>query len=702
MEIRVHGMGDHQPLSALGSGHLIQVSTRRRGVELYEAPTPPQHPVRLLNWTRSSRARIPLTWYFASPFTLINVAGFMRSNRSWIRFPQAVAVWLWGAFAIVGTFLWATLAVETVIQYFADVSSQPEAGSIAAAVIAASMLAVMWSRTIIRAWRGKTYGLTLNEDDSDSNSPRNWTLFANVVLHSLVLIAITVAVVAVAPATNSNGECVLHAASTPECVIYRHDWVTIFALASLALSAIMVVVSTALNAICNDRTWSDTDADPLTGAAVLLSLGLMVLNLGGAATVRAVTWVMEYLAVQIPGIGPLQDVTSSGGLLRPANDFVYGPEIVVGMASPHIAIGLVGLLIVVAIRLIKRAKRGPSSTAAGKVGKSTGTVKKWAHAVICDGRRTRLTLAVLGLVVLLSAVPIWVVLGWYPGWESAASRSATGEVDGPVSVPAFVSAVSVDVLLGLVIIALLMPSVRRPFAVVGDIAGYWNIKWHPLAALPYRGDVVDVIKSEISHADQPFVLVGHSQGSVLAFTAVKSAEPTPGKPTLGIHLVTCGAPLLSLYSRFFPAYFGPTQRAAVESKVIEWGNFWRDSDPIGCPLFGSRRNQFTHAPNTFDCPDPSYISDQTAPVASQAAEAMPGITATDVDPTDGHSNYWLVPAQRDYIAQIHQQYSGGAPGGPGSGGSPATTSNTGVTTIFTGPNPASTPEASAPVEDTNS
>lgn len=152
-------MGDHQPLSALGSGHLIQVSTPRRGVELYEAPTPPQHPVRLLNWTRSSRARIPLTWYFASPFTLINVAGFMRSNRSWIRLPQAVLVWLWGAFAIVGTFLWATLAVETVIQYFADARSQPEAGSIAAAVIAASMLAVMWSRTIIRAWRGKTYEL---------------------------------------------------------------------------------------------------------------------------------------------------------------------------------------------------------------------------------------------------------------------------------------------------------------------------------------------------------------------------------------------------------------------------------------------------------------------------------------------------------------------------------------------------------------
>lgn len=329
----------------------------------------------------------------------------------------------------------------------------------------------------------------------------------------------------------------------------------------------------------------------------------------------------------------------------------------VGIATPFILLGLICLLIALVALGIKRFKRGPTLTAAGAPEELARRIKTLQHSVICDESRVRLTIFVVGLVAFLSLPPLWVVLGWYPGWESAVVRLPSGEVAGPVGFWARLSEVSVDALLVLIIIALLIPSVRRPFAVVGDIAGYWDIKWHSLAALPYRGDVVNVLEYEISRVAKPYpyVLVGHSQGSVLAFTAVKCAKVPPGETKLDIYLVTCGSPLLSLYSRFFPVYFSPAARREVEEKVIEWGNFWRDSDPIGCPLFGSRRNEFVRAENTFDCPDPEWVSGQTTPVASAAANAQPGITPTDVDdPTFGHSDYWLVPAQKAYLDAKHE------------------------------------------------
>ncbi|MGW6728803.1 hypothetical protein ACWF9G_23125 [Nocardia sp. NPDC055029] len=665
------------------------------GVELYEVPEPPQHPVQMLSWTRSSRARIPLMWYFALPYTLINVAGFMRSNRSWVRKPQAVLVWMWGAFSIIGTFLWATLAAETAIPYFVDADSQRMAGSIAAAVIAALILAPMWWRKMIRRknegltgateenddsnaaaviaalilapmwWRKvirrKNEGLTRATEENDDSNPApelDRTLLANVVLHSLALLAVAATVIVIAPATNLDSQCVLHAASPPDCVIYRHDWVTIFALATAALSAVIVLICTVANLVCDDRTWSDTDADPLMAMSGLLALSLMVVNLGWSAAVMAVTWAMSYLGRHVPWIDSPRNVTEAAGLLRPANDFIYGPEIVVGIATPFILVGLLGVLILVVVRVIRRVRQGPSATSGGAPGKGLTRFKKAQHAVICDESRVRLTLFVIGLLAVTYLVPLW-FLGRFPGWEGAVERSGSGQVEGPVVWTARLSEVSVDALLVSVTIALLIPSVRRPFAVLGDIAGYWNVKWHPLAALPYRGDVVRVLEYEISRADEPYVLVGHSQGSVLAFTAVKCAKVPAGKTRLDIYLVTCGSPLLSLYSRFFPFYFSTTAREEVEQKVIEWGNFWRDSDPIGCPLFGSRRNEFASAPNTFDRPDPRFVSGQTSPVASEAANADPDLTPADVDDlTLGHSDYWLVPAQQAYLKATHSPDSG--------------------------------------------
>ncbi len=669
----MHGMGDHDPLSAQGSAQVVEPVApvagapeadrdprhRIRGVELFQAPIPPQHPVQMLAWTRSSRARVPLMWYFALPYTLINVAGFMRSTRPWMRKPQAVLVWLWGAFAIVGTFLWATLAAETALSYLVPGSARV-AGSIAAAVIAVLMIATMWWRTRIRPRPGGNYGLTLRPPSPGEANPAprlDRTLRATWWLHAVVLALVAGAVIAIAPATNADSRCVLHAATPPDCVIYLDDWVTIFALSTAALSAVLVLICVVANLVCDDRTWSNTAADPLMAMAVLLALSLMAVNLGWSAAVMAVRGAMSYLGQHTPWIDTPDNVKEAAGLLRPTNDFLYGPDLVVGCATVLILLGFAIVAGVGVWLLIRRVRRGPAITTSGPPGKWPKRFKTWEHAVICDERRIRLTAIVLGFLALFTAAPLWVILGWFPGWEAALKRTDAGKVEGPVVWTARVSEVAVDALLVSILIALLIPAVRRPFAVVGDIAGYWDMKWHALAALPYRGDVVKVLVYEIERAAGPYVLVGHSQGSILAFTAVKCAQPPPGETKLNIHLVTCGSPLLSLYSRFFPFYFDTAIREEVANKVIEWGNFWRDSDPIGCPLFGSDPNQ--SAPNTFDRPDPSFMSGRTNPVASEVAIVDPAVTPTQVDdPSFGHSDYWLVPAQKKYLDDVHNPAAG--------------------------------------------
>ncbi len=76
------------------------------------------------------------------------------------------------------------------------------------------------------------------------------------------------------------------------------------------------------------------------------------------------------------------------------------------------------------------------------------------------------------------------------------------------------------------------------------------------------------------------VISGHSQGSVLAAAAVWQLAPPVRRR---VALLTYGSPLARLYGRWFPAYFGPGQLAALHRDVDCWRNLWRATDPIGGP-----------------------------------------------------------------------------------------------------------------------
>lgn len=78
VEVRVHGIGDHNPWSALGSPTMVTDGYPREP-DVAVPPTLPKHTIRLVNWSRKSRRVAGLLWYVALPFTLVNAAGFMRS-----------------------------------------------------------------------------------------------------------------------------------------------------------------------------------------------------------------------------------------------------------------------------------------------------------------------------------------------------------------------------------------------------------------------------------------------------------------------------------------------------------------------------------------------------------------------------------------------------------------------------------------------
>jgi hypothetical protein len=148
---------------------------------------------------------------------------------------------------------------------------------------------------------------------------------------------------------------------------------------------------------------------------------------------------------------------------------------------------------------------------------------------------------------------------------------------------------------GLVVFVLLSTRTRERTALFFDVAGFWPRRYHPLAPPPYGQTVLKHLSQEISElvADGgSTVVVGHSQGSILAFVSLFGL---PNTITRSVTLLTCGSPLVRLYASFFPAYFNPSTFTDLKWRLADtdtgvdgasgWINFYRDTDPIGSPLF---------------------------------------------------------------------------------------------------------------------
>jgi hypothetical protein len=167
------------------------------------------------------------------------------------------------------------------------------------------------------------------------------------------------------------------------------------------------------------------------------------------------------------------------------------------------------------------------------------------------------------------------------------------------------------------------PAFKAKLEAVADIAGFWPITVQPFGARSYRPYAVDGIADAVLAAPErrKTLLVGHSQGSVLAAWTVATRPDIESRHMRELILVTCGSPLRSLYAAFFPRWFDEEWFTSTRSRVAEWRNFWRETDPIAIPL---QHNGITDV--CIPDPDPEYP-----------------------DTLRGHGDYWIATAQKAFV-----------------------------------------------------
>ncbi|MBB5856269.1 hypothetical protein ACFQ05_25675 [Amycolatopsis umgeniensis] len=109
-EIRVHGIGDHDYYSALGRP---EIEPRFGRSEVAKAPKPVGHPLKLVNWSRTSRGLSKgLLWYFAFPFTLVNTVGEMGRGERRLRFAVSTV----GILLTISAAAWLIVFAETILK----------------------------------------------------------------------------------------------------------------------------------------------------------------------------------------------------------------------------------------------------------------------------------------------------------------------------------------------------------------------------------------------------------------------------------------------------------------------------------------------------------------------------------------------------------------------------------------------------------
>jgi hypothetical protein len=185
-------------------------------------------------------------------------------------------------------------------------------------------------------------------------------------------------------------------------------------------------------------------------------------------------------------------------------------------------------------------------------------------------------------------------------------------------------------------------SLRR-VGTIWDILTFWPRSFHPFAVRSYAERAVpelqELLRTNTSASDMPsFVIAAHSQGSILAYAALRPYVDTWPVTSTVPGYVTFGSPLRTLYLRAFPHYFSATEFAATRTALNDrWTNLFRFTDYVGRAVFANDEDVArASAPD-----DDRWLADPGA----------------EGEPVQAHSGYWDDRRVRSQVAE----YDGGTP-----------------------------------------
>lgn len=337
----------------------------------------------------------------------------------------------------------------------------------------------------------------------------------------------------------------------------RVDLVSTVVVLSVATAVVMAV----LLLLAHLRT-PPTDRTPnLPGAALLLVLGPLLLHTLASVTRVSIDWLLSYVGYLV------RFVSREAGWPNPiafrvltpsdvAGRFVYGIDIVVLLLVAFAAaVGLASYAVV-------RTHLGANPVVAGE---------SRPHRIV-QGLPTTLAPSLLAGLVAFAV---------------AASYGLARASDESSPLPGWAALFVVLLVQGAALFVALLYSgrlarARDVLSRIADVAGFWPVTFHPLAGSSYRPQVLRGIAHEINRSGASrAVVVGPSQGSVLAACIVGSLYEAPALSAAEVKLLTCGCPLSALYAAFFPDEFDVESFAAVRAGAgDDWVNCWRAWDGI--------------------------------------------------------------------------------------------------------------------------
>lgn len=634
-EARIHGIGNHKPADSLGSLQLDPASPNRSGersftLGLYMPPELPGHRVELLSWSRVSRARARFLWYLVLPFTLANTSEMMLAQKDGNRLGVArIAARAAGLIMTLSLLLWVFVAAETVVKRMPWQSSELTA-QIIFVVLGVSLVLVIATRM---SGRRPLRRASKQPPRMDQPVIRTATGIRMAWTHAGAVALFTLLIVLWRPAQMA-APGFLPSSCTPAVDCGIRDvldlpvaWIIGSTIACFVLAAIAWMF---------DRSPTVRSDSPRTaggvGAATVLTTAIVVIHTVGALFVQGVDYLLFYplrypVYQQLGGDHELVCRDSSPAVsLASLSDckrtlLVYDEK--------RIPIYLLNLVPVAVLLLISAAALIIALFVLGRwLLRRVGWIATPAHAASARSSHS--------LVLRAPRLLSWLVIGMWilvPGISAltyltvfAPTKLSTQNATHDWGYAAIVSLGHLGALITVLFFAFgwTSPAVRNVFGMIADVLGFWPVEAHPLGGRDYRLDVVSGLHSFLdAHAEDKVVLVGHSQGSVIAAWV---AHERPPDDRSRLALVTCGCPLSSLYRTFFPGTFNDAFFRRARESVYSWDNLWRDTDPIGTAL-----------------PNPAGSGRQSLGTAGSDSNLTIENTRIEdnEDTPRGHSDYWI-------------------------------------------------------------